>query len=317
MIEKEDFDVDLVYLWVDGNDPEWQARRNASIGLPSNNSAVNCEGRFADNDELKYSLRSVEQYMPWIRRIFIVTDRQVPRWLDLSNPRVRIVDHSEILPSRSLPCFNPNVLEHFIHRIPGLAEHYLFANDDMMINRPLTRADFYDPKDGLPIFRLRRRPMRKMEIFIREKIRRKPLLNFNRTVLNSALLVEKKYGRFYGAAGHHNIDAYLKSDCNHVADVFAGELSLRFENHMRAENDLQRMLYPYALMAGKRVHPAYVTDRESFLLEIYKPHHYERLLRCNPLFFCMNDSQYATAADRRRSTSFLQTRFPNPSPLEK
>ena len=77
-------DIDLVYLWVDGNDTAWQAKRNACIGKPVDNSDVNCKGRYANNDELKYSLCSVDIYAPWIRKIFIVTDSQVPAWLDTS-----------------------------------------------------------------------------------------------------------------------------------------------------------------------------------------------------------------------------------------
>ncbi|MDE7072654.1 MAG: Stealth CR1 domain-containing protein, partial [Bacteroidales bacterium] len=96
-------DIDLVYLWVNGNDPKWRAKRNAVIGKTEEGSAVNCEGRYADNDELKYSLRAVEMYAPWVRKIFIVTDNQRPEWLDTSHPKIQIVDHTEILPPQSLP----------------------------------------------------------------------------------------------------------------------------------------------------------------------------------------------------------------------
>ena len=94
-------DIDLVYLWVDGNDPQWLEKHNACIGRMEAKSAVNCKGRYADNDELKYSLRSIEQYAPWIRKIFIVTDNQTPKWLDTSNPKVRVVDHKEVFPNIS------------------------------------------------------------------------------------------------------------------------------------------------------------------------------------------------------------------------
>ena len=70
----ETMDIDLVYLWVDGNDPEWLAKHNACVGKMEAKSATDCKGRYADNDELKYSLRSVEAYAPWIRNVFIVTD---------------------------------------------------------------------------------------------------------------------------------------------------------------------------------------------------------------------------------------------------
>ena len=114
-------DIDLVYLWVDGNDPLWQAKRNAYIGKTEESSSVNCKGRYANNDELKYSLRSIDLYAPWIHKIYIVTDNQIPDWLDTSNPKIRIVDHKEIMPEISLPCFCSTVIEHFLYKIPGLS----------------------------------------------------------------------------------------------------------------------------------------------------------------------------------------------------
>lgn len=106
-------DIDLVYLWVNGNDPKWQAKRDACIGRPSGSQA-HCKGRYADNGELKYSLRSAEKYAPWIRRIFIVTDNQIPEWLNTDNQKVQIVDHTEIMPAECLPCFNSAVIEMFL-----------------------------------------------------------------------------------------------------------------------------------------------------------------------------------------------------------
>ena len=77
------FDIDLVYLWVDGSDLEWVAKRNKFIGISTpENSEATTKGRIADNGELKYSLRSAQMNVPWIRKIFIVTDGQTPKWLN-------------------------------------------------------------------------------------------------------------------------------------------------------------------------------------------------------------------------------------------
>ena len=43
--------------------------------------------RFTDWDELKYSLRSLEKYAPWVRHVYIVTNGQIPSWLDMENSR--------------------------------------------------------------------------------------------------------------------------------------------------------------------------------------------------------------------------------------
>lgn len=309
-------DIDLVYLWVDGSDPKWVEKRNACIGRPEEGSGVNCKGRYADNDELKYSLRSVEQYAPWIRTIFIVADEQTPRWLDTLHPKIRMVDHKEILPAGSLPCFNANVLEHHLHKIPGLAERFLFANDDMFFNRPVAPGDFFAP-DGLPIARMNRRPFRKLTLFIREKVLGKPMSNYLQIIQNAALAVERKYGTYYGDKAHHNIDAYLKSDYAHVREVFESEIAPTLGNHVRASNDIQRNLYTYAALAEKRMHRRYVGGRTSFRFHIDNAKHYAKLAKYDPMLFCMNDSQYATDADRQRVTAFLSERFAEKSSFEK
>lgn len=309
-------DIDLVYLWVNGNDPQWLAKRNACIGKTEEKSAVNCDGRYADNDELKYSLRSIEKYAPWLRRIFIVTDNQVPVWLDTANPKVRIVDHKEIMPDVCLPCFNSAVIEHFLYRIPGLAEHFIYANDDMFINKPVTPETFFG-KDGLPIVRFNRRPFRKWTLLFKEKVQGKRLSNYVQTIRNSAELVEKKYGKYYGGKTHHNIDAYLRSDYEHAAKVFEDEIRTTLPNHVRSENDIQRNIYSYVALAEKRAHLHYVTQRTSFRLHIQNESHYGKLERYNPILFCMNDSQYAKDCDRKRAAAFLDKRFPEKSQYEK
>jgi hypothetical protein len=48
----------------------------------------------SDRDELRYSLRSLQQYMPWCRHLYIVTNGQVPQWLDVSNSRVTGARHN-------------------------------------------------------------------------------------------------------------------------------------------------------------------------------------------------------------------------------
>ena len=131
------YEIDLVYLWVDGSDPAWLTKKQQVTGIVSDQSETNNKGRYINNDELRYSLRSVERYVPWIRKIFIVTDNQFPEWLNKDHPKIRVVDHREIMPEEALPCFNSSVIEYFLYRIPGLADRFLFANDDMFFNKTL------------------------------------------------------------------------------------------------------------------------------------------------------------------------------------
>ena len=65
------------------------------------------------------------------------------------------------------------------------------------------------------------------------------------------------------------------------------------------------------------MHLCYVGGRTSFRFHIEKKRHYKKLAKYDPLFFCMNDSEYATDADRQRVTAFLSERFAEKSSFEK
>lgn len=308
-------DIDLVYLWVNGNDPKWIAKRKACIGEHSK-AEENCKGRYVDNEELKYSLRSIEKCAPWIRKIFIVTDNQIPGWLNTSHPKVQIVDHTEILPTECLPCFNSVVIEHHLHKIPGLSEHFLYANDDTYINRPVTPETFF-AQDLLPKIRMNRRPLRKWTLLFKTKVLGKHLGNYVQTIQNAALLVEQKYGIYYNGKTHHNIDAYLKSSYQHVRQVFDREISATLTHHVRSPDDIQRNIYAYGALAEKQAHLCYVTQRTSFRFHIDNRRLYKKFERYKPLLFCMNDSQFANDDDRKCATAFLQRLFPRKSSFEK
>lgn len=308
--------IDIVYLWVNGNDPQWQAKRNATIGRPDDHQQVNCTGRYADNGELRYSLRSVERYAPWIRRIFIVTDNQVPEWLDTSHPKVQIVDHTEILPSECLPCFNSSVIELFLHRIPGLSEHFLYANDDMMINRPVTPSNFFAP-DGLPYIFMLRKPMRKLALWYRTQVLGKTLPAHTQTLSNSSLLVERHLGHYLSGKPHHNIDAYLRSHFEPMWEEFGQELQTMLPHHMRSREDYERVLINYTALLRGRGHLRYVSQHHSFRLHIDNPRLFRKFERYCPILFCMNDSEYANDSDRQHAQEYASRLFPDKSSFEK
>ena len=309
--------IDLVYLWVDGNDPKWQAKRNAFLERKVENSLSSFNGRYVNNDELKYSLRSVERYAPWIRKIFIVTDDQTPEWLDIENPKIKIIDHKEILPAESLPCFNSNVLEHFLYKISNLSEYFILSNDDTFFNKIVSPTTFFG-KDGFPIIRLTRKPLRRFRWFLREQIFKKPHKLYSKALFNAAELVKQKFGFFYNGLPHHNIDSYLKSDCIRVAEqIFKNEIDHTKMNHIRNANDIQRIVYSYVALAEKRGHLRYVSNDESLHIHIQKDRHFEKLKKFNPTFFCMNDTEYADDNDRMKLKVWLSTRFPEKSEFER
>ncbi len=140
--------VDIVYLWVDGSDPAWRnKRRQARQALTSmqrqNISTYgDVEGRFRDNDELRYSLRALERFFPQHGHIYIVTDAQAPAWLH-THPGLSIVDHRDLIPAHALPTFDSCHIESYIHRIPGLAERFFYFNDDVFFGAPVDLDDWF------------------------------------------------------------------------------------------------------------------------------------------------------------------------------
>jgi len=109
--------------------------------------------RFRDNEELRFSLRSLEQHAGWVRNVYIVTNGQVPYWLDTSNPRVKIIKHSDIFQNQThLPTFSSPAIESHIHRIPGLSDKFIYLNDDVMFGNNVLPEDFYTHSDGQKVF---------------------------------------------------------------------------------------------------------------------------------------------------------------------
>ena len=101
--------------------------------------------RFADNNELRYSIRSLYKFAPWVRNIYLLTNGQIPRWLNIDHPRIKVLTHAQIFQNQShLPTFSSPAIEANMHNIQhqGLSEHYLYFNDDVMLGRPVQPEDF-------------------------------------------------------------------------------------------------------------------------------------------------------------------------------
>lgn len=135
--------IDIVYTWVDSGDPAFRAQLAAHLppGAESNRTTTS-PARFACHEELRYSLRSIERYAPWFNHIYIVTNGQVPHWLG-DHPKLTIVPHERILAPEYLPTFNSHVIGSALHRIPGLSEHYIYFNDDVMLLRRILPGDAF------------------------------------------------------------------------------------------------------------------------------------------------------------------------------
>uniref|UniRef100_T2MCA8 N-acetylglucosamine-1-phosphotransferase subunits alpha/beta n=1 Tax=Hydra vulgaris TaxID=6087 RepID=T2MCA8_HYDVU len=121
--------------------------------LPDDRNEDLASNRFADNNELKYSLRSIDTFAPWVRKIFIVTNGQIPNWLNLDHPRIQLITHEEIFANKShLPTFSSPAIESNIHRIPGLSKIFIYMNDDVFFGKEVWPDDFYTHSRGKKVF---------------------------------------------------------------------------------------------------------------------------------------------------------------------
>ena len=137
--------IDAVVTWVDGNDPVWQEERNKYNPNKQQDGSAN---RYRDWDLLKYWFRGIEKFAPWFNKIYFVTWGHLPTWLDISNPKIRIVKHSDYISQEYLPTFSSRTIEMNVHRISGLSEHFVYFNDDMFLIKPVKASHFF--KKGLP-----------------------------------------------------------------------------------------------------------------------------------------------------------------------
>lgn len=151
-----DFPIDIVYTWVDGSDEEWQKSRQKFTPTQKNipvDSLSEC--RWRDFDELRLSVESVEKFAPWVRTIFIISDFQRPYWFDENNPgKIKFIDHPDLFQEfeEHLPTFNSHSIEAHLHRIPDLAEHFIYSNDDTFFGNYVYPLDFFTADGTFKVF---------------------------------------------------------------------------------------------------------------------------------------------------------------------
>jgi len=101
--------------------------------------------RLSNNNELKYSLRSIDLHAPWVNKIYILMNppKKPPSWIK-DYKKIVIVDHTETFPDeRYLPNTNSNAIETTIVNIKGLSEHYIYFNDDIFLGKKIKYTEFF------------------------------------------------------------------------------------------------------------------------------------------------------------------------------
>jgi len=149
--------IDAVILWVDGNDEHHKAKMLPFLEDKTKINSEKFRTRYDHVNEIKFTIDSILKYAPYIRNIHIITDNQTPDFLKNSNnetyKKVSIVDHKVVFKGfeEYLPTFNCRPIETCLYRIPDLAEHFIYMNDDFFLINETKPSDFF--KNGLPVLR--------------------------------------------------------------------------------------------------------------------------------------------------------------------
>lgn len=324
--------IDFVVTWVDGSDPAWQAEKRK----------YSCDGdmrggRYRDWGLLRYWFRAVERYAPWVDTVHFVTWGHLPAWLDVNAPKLSVVKHSEFIPEKYLPTFSSHPIELNFHRISGLAEHFVYFNDDMYLNCFVEPKDFFREKKPCDELRFRMITSEAYnDIFSHILLNNVACINshykihdlpaskvFNRRYSVPALLNNLMFWphhKFYGFRSFHLPQAYRKSSFEAAWREFADAMGETCSHRFRHIHDVSPWLVrDYQLATGNFV-PQRISGYGKYFETGKDNARIGKYLHSKKKMLCINDS-YCDDEDfaiySRQLQEMFQEKFPERSSFEK
>lgn len=309
-------DVDLVFSWVDGSSSDFQRQRAARLQEYVVGEGDDGPARYRHVDELRYALRSVHMYAPWVRRIFIATDSPAPEWL-IDHPKVTIVRSEEFFADPSvLPTHNSHAVEAQLHRIPGLAEHFLYSNDDMFFGRMVEPELFFTP-GGITKF---------VECEVRIGAGRPAAHRSghdNGLRVNRALLADR-FGRTIVRDLEHCATPLRRSVMAELEEAFPDDFARTAASRFRSATDISvtnSLYHYYALMTGRAVATRQPRTRYVQTTLAASLRRMERLAERTDIdMFCLNDGGETEVPEMLRTRvvrESLERMFPVRAPWER
>lgn len=259
-------EIDFVIPWVDGSDMEWIKERNQYVQIKEDPVEVAC--RYRDWDNLQYWFRGVEKFAPWVRKIHFVTWGHVPIWLNQAHPKLNVVTHKDYIPEEYLPTYSANPIELNYHRIKGIAEKFVYFNDDMFMIRPMKQAQFFidgKPRDQASLDYIASRDMTAFyhmilndTILLNKHFKKSQVIKQNRGkwyhpsygVRNNMKTLSLGWSKsFPGINLQHTPQAFLKSTYEEVWRVNEEVLAATSARKFRDFQDVNQYLFRYWQLA--------------------------------------------------------------------
>ncbi len=329
------FPIDIVVPWVDGNDPLWQAERSAY------RPATNADGsaaRFREWGLFQYWFRSIEKYAPWVRTVHLVTWGHLPPWLNTAHPKLHIVNHKDYIPAEYLPTFSSHTIELNMHRIEGLADHFIYFNDDVYLNAPTRPQDFF--KNGLPVDTAVLGMPRIADNFsFMPYIGLNMLGELNMTFSKYRVIKQNffkwfnlKYGKnllynfwllpgncFIGFKNFHTCIPYCKQTLQQVWQAYPKALHHTCLQRFRSREDVNQYLFRYWRLLRGEFTPGGPNSRYLTIGE-HSAQQIESVL-CNKKYkvACINDdpTDFDFETEQENIVTLFKNKFPNPCSYEK
>jgi len=333
----EDYDldkIDFVIPWVDGDDKEWIKEKYKYKERNGDQNDI----RFRDWGTLRYWFRGVEQYAPWVNCIHFITWGHIPSWLNTEHEKINIVRHDEYIPKQYLPTFSSHVIELNMHHIKGLADQFVYFNDDTFLVNKIQPEDFF--KNGLPcdMAVLYPIPVGKDDMFshillndsqfinryfdlkkcIRQNKRKWISPVYGRSLMKTLCMLP--FPEISGIMMHHQPQAYLKETFQQVWEKGGEFLDTICHNRFRCAEDVNQYIFRYWQMMNAKFTPSNRFTIGSYEEVGKEDKDYESII-CNSRYkmLCLNDVGDDVIFDIQKENmrKAFQKKFPQKSFFEK
>lgn len=327
--------IDIVLLWVDGNDPVWQAEYARYAPCVEGDKR---KVRFRDWDNLRFLFRGIEKYAPWVGKVHFVTCGHVPEWLNLEAHKLHFVKHTDFIPAEYLPTFSSHSIELNLHRIKSLSDQFVYFNDDTFLIDSIPEERFF--KNGLPCDIAALNTIQPNAqgidhiicndlILINKYFSKRDLLLkhlgkwFNNKYIRQwyRTLVLLPWSLHTGFVDPHLPNAYLKSTFERVWELEPEILRKTSETRFRSNTDVNQFLIRYWRLCSGEFSPYNVWKDSEYVAIQNDNLDYISDLICNQRkrVICLNDSDSTVDFEKAKHSliSAFNSLLPEKSSFEK
>ena len=314
--------IDAVITWVDGDDPRHRAKRLKHGGHElRENEDIAGSTRFSNLGEIYYCIASLNRFAPWLHKIYIVTDEQDPRVDDFlakhfpdGHIPVEVVDHKVIFSGyeQYLPTFNSIAIETMTWRIPGLSEHYIEFNDDLLLASPVSPADFFSPNGSSVCYATRCSMLwTKLTRMLKPQKNGQKRVTFKGSMYNAAVIA-RRHLSFLKLA--HTPKALRKSCYEQYFSAHPEHMLMNIGHRFRHAEQFTSQELQYLLLESEGKVQIRPVDKYLFFLQPkgrkgYVGQKMDRLLRMKDCkFCCFNSLDKATIEEREQITAWISER---------